>query len=99
MRASTDRSWYLVIYDVRDEKRLRQVSKVLKGYGNRVQYSVFRCHARPREVERLKWELTKIMDSEDDIMIVQLCAKCANKIVIGNKQCRWSEEVTTYAII
>src|SRR5262249_25938031 len=35
--------WWLVCYDVRDPDRLRKTAKHLEGYGERVQYSVFRC--------------------------------------------------------
>ena len=32
---------YLVCYDIRDERRLKRVGKMMKDYGTRVQYSVF----------------------------------------------------------
>jgi len=87
------------MYDIRDEKRIRRVAKHLEGYGVRIQYSVFRCRLSNREVERLKWELTKIMDREDDLIIMGLCTKCAGKIIMRNKVQRWSDEVVTYAIV
>ena len=37
------RRCYLVCYDIRDPKRLRRVNKVIKGYGESWQYSVFFC--------------------------------------------------------
>ncbi len=55
-----DAKWWLVCYDVRDEKRLRQCAKHMEGYGHRIQYSMFRCWMTAREVERLRWELTKM---------------------------------------
>ena len=44
--------WWLVCYDVRDAKRLRKTAKHMEGYGERMQYSVFRCWLTPREMER-----------------------------------------------
>ena len=41
--------WWLVCYDVRDPKRLRKAAKHMEGYGERMQYSVFRCWLNPRE--------------------------------------------------
>lgn len=37
------RSWYLVCYDIRDAKRWRRCFRLLKGYDESLQYSVFRC--------------------------------------------------------
>ena len=62
-----DKNWRLVMYDVRDPKRLRKVAKHLEGYGSRIQYSVFRCRLSERQAERLRWELTTILEEEDDL--------------------------------
>jgi CRISPR-associated protein Cas2 len=99
MKPSSKKSWYLVLYDVHDEKRLRLVSRHLEGYGVRVQYSVFRCRLNQREVERLKWELSKIMDGIDELMIVGLCEKCADKVIIKGMPQRWSSSVTSYEVL
>ena len=45
----TQKLWYLVAYDVRDPKRLREVAHHLEGYGERLQFSVFRCRLTERE--------------------------------------------------
>ncbi len=37
------RQSYLVTYDIADEKRLRKVFKIMRGYGDHLQYSVFEC--------------------------------------------------------
>ena len=44
----SDAKWWLVSYDVRDSNRLRKVAKKLEGYGERLQYSVFRCRLEAR---------------------------------------------------
>jgi CRISPR-associated protein Cas2 len=75
------KSWHLVAYDVRDAARLRRVAKVLEGYGERLQWSVFRCLLSAREVERLRWELTKVMKERDDLLIVPMCGSCARRVV------------------
>lgn len=91
--------WYLVSYDVTDPVRLRKTAKVLKGYGERMQYSVFRCRLSDRQVERLQWELKKIMKSEDDLLVVGLCDTCVNRIKKKNGESRWPEHSQTYEII
>ena len=42
--------WWLICYDVRDPKRLRKTAKHMEGYGERMQYSVFRCWLTPRQL-------------------------------------------------
>lgn len=91
--------WYLVAYDVRDPKRLREVAKHLEGYGQRLQFSVFRCRLTERELERLRWELTQKMKKEDDLLIVGLCARCGSKVSEKKGEDKWKEPVSTFAIV
>jgi len=61
------KSFWLVSYDIADPKRLRKVAKFLEGYGQRIQYSVFQVRANDRDIERMKWELTKRIEDVDSI--------------------------------
>ena len=64
---------YLVAYDIRDPKRLRLVHRKMRGYGDGVQYSVFRCELSAMELARLKGELTALIkQDEDQILVVPL---------------------------
>ena len=72
--------WWLVCYDVRDPDRLRKVAKHLEGYGERMQYSVFRLWMSPRELERLRWEITELVAAEDDVLFIPLCSDCVRSI-------------------
>lgn len=83
------RSWYLVCYDVREPGRLRKTYKLLKGYGTSLQYSIFRCRLNHRQLERLRWELEKVLDPEDGLMIAGLCASCIAQVVIRNPRVEW----------
>ena len=49
----SERCWHLFAYDVREAKRLRQVAKILEGYGTRIQYSIFRCRLDRKSLEKL----------------------------------------------
>lgn len=91
--------WQLVSYDIRDEKRLRKVAKLLQGYGTRLQYSVFRCHLSDRDLERLRWELTRIMTKEDDLLVVSLCNSCVARVRATNPDGQWPEEPPGFIII
>lgn len=57
----SERIWHLIAYDVRDAKRLRKVAQKLEGYGDRIQYSIFRCRLDKLSLERLRWELSEIL--------------------------------------
>lgn len=61
----------LVTYDVNTEtpegnRRLRQVAKECKNYGQRVQNSVFECLLDPVQFANLKHSLCGIIDDERD---------------------------------
>lgn len=64
---------YLVCYDIRDDKRLRKMAKVMRGFGDRVQYSVFRCMMGDKERAMLRDRVERVMNpSEDNVLIVDL---------------------------
>lgn len=64
---------FLVAYDIRDDKRLRQVHKTVKGYGWAMQYSVFICDLDVVELTELRTELGGIIHhSSDSIAIIDL---------------------------
>ncbi len=93
------KDWHLVAYDVRDPARLRRVAKHLKGYGSRIQYSLFRCRLNPRQVERLCWELKRIMAEDDDLLVVRLCAECVARLKGTEQRAAWMEEESRYEIL
>ncbi len=77
----TGTRWWLVCYDVHDPDRLRKCAKHMEGYGERMQYSVFRCWMTVREMERLRWELTELLLPEDEVLLIPLCGTCVAGIV------------------
>ncbi|MFH0808906.1 MAG: CRISPR-associated endonuclease Cas2 [Pseudomonadota bacterium] len=69
------RRCYLVCYDIRNPKRLRHVHKVLKGYGEGWQFSVFFCVLKEIDRVRLQTDLEAEMNlKEDQAMIIDLGA-------------------------
>lgn len=61
---------YLVCYDIRDEKRLRRVFQILKGYGKHWQFSIFFCTLKPIERVRLQADLEAAMNLEQDQALI-----------------------------
>ena len=64
---------HLVLYDIRDDQRLRRVCDVAKAYGYRLQYSVFVCDVNPTELIQLKWSLGAVIDHRvDSVALIDL---------------------------
>jgi CRISPR-associated protein Cas2 len=64
---------YLVTYDIAAPDRLRAVFKVMKGAGEHLQYSVFRCDLSARGREQLISGLTEVIrPTEDQVLFVDL---------------------------
>jgi CRISPR-associated protein Cas2 len=67
------RRCYLVCYDVRNDKRLRRIHKVMKAYGEPYQYSVFYCTLKAIDLVRLENTAREILNlKEDQFLIVDL---------------------------
>ncbi|MEW6258986.1 MAG: CRISPR-associated endonuclease Cas2 [Thermodesulfobacteriota bacterium] len=64
------RRCYLVCYDIRDPKRLRRVHKVLKGYGEAWQFSVFFCVLKDIDRVRLQADLEEQMNQKEDQALI-----------------------------
>jgi CRISPR-associated protein Cas2 len=94
--------WWLVCYDVRNAKRLRKTAKHMEGYGNRLQYSVFRCWMTQRQMEKLRWELTQILTAEDDVLIIPLCSRCHAGVSVTHapaKRPDWPGALESFKIV
>ncbi len=64
---------YLVAYDIRGAKRLREVHSAMKGFGYPLQYSVFICDLD--EVEKVSLRTVvggKMNQHEDSLVVVDL---------------------------
>jgi len=64
---------YLVTYDIADEKRLKKVFKVMKDYGDHLQFSVFLCDLNEIEKIRMESAIRSFMNEKSDqVLIVDL---------------------------
>mgnify|MGYP000849543846 CR=1 FL=1 len=67
------RNRYIVCYDISDAKRLAKVYKKMRGFGDPVQYSVFKCDLSPQEKVMLIIALNKLINNKEDrIMIINV---------------------------
>ncbi len=58
--------FWIVTYDIPDDKRRRKVAKLLEGFGRRAQYSVFECDLKKEDYNRMKSRLKKLVNPRQD---------------------------------
>jgi len=67
------RSTFLVTYDICNDKRLRAVYRVMRDFGDHLQYSVFECQLTPADLARCRHTLGEIIHhGEDQVLFVDL---------------------------
>lgn len=93
------KNWYLVCYDIRSPKRWRKAYKLLQGYGESIQLSIFRCRLSQRDREKLRWELAKILTEEDDLLLVGLCNRCVERVGQCNHEKAWPKMEGGFRVI
>ena len=87
--------FYLVSYDIPDDRRRSRLAKTLKDFGDRVQYSVFECNLDGGLLETMIFRIEKIVDQkEDSIRIYAICSACEKVIrIIGTGKITKDEDV------
>ncbi len=73
--------FYLVCFDVVDDRSRARVVKVIKEYGVRVQKSVFECaNLTEEKLLKMKGRLEGCIDEgEDTVRYYALCRECLRK--------------------
>jgi CRISPR-associated protein Cas2 len=93
------KNWYMICYDIRDPKRWRKAYKLLHGYGETIQFSIFRCRLSQRDREKLRWELEQILDPTDRILFAGLCNRCVDRVYKCNRSDAWGEEAEGFRMV
>lgn len=80
----------VITYDLEDDKKRNKLFKLLKNYGQHVQYSVFECDLSNTKLTQLGLALDKFdFDDGDSIIIYSICEEFQRKIkTIGNSNVR-----------
>ena len=72
---------YVIAYDIPNDKRRKNIHKILLGYGKWTQYSLFECFLNRRELLLLQTQLEEhLIAEQDSIRFYPLCASCASKV-------------------
>ncbi|MCU0588877.1 MAG: CRISPR-associated endonuclease Cas2 [Syntrophobacteraceae bacterium] len=77
--------FYLVCFDISDDKARYRAVKVLKGYGYRVQKSVFECpDLTEKRFLKLKDRLERLIDQvTDSVRYYRQCRGCLAELEIS----------------
>ena len=61
---------FVVSYDIAEPKRWRRVFRIMKGYGEWIQLSVFQCRLTRARVAQLEAELREAMNQREDHVLI-----------------------------
>lgn len=72
----------VISYDISDDRRRTKVHKVLKSYGQWMQFSLFECHdLTEAQYAKLRSRLNRLIKLEEDsVRFYFLCACCREKV-------------------
>lgn len=65
-----DEHFYIVTYDICDPKRWRKVFRLMKGFGEWIQLSVFQCRLNRMKYARLIEKLDGLIKKEEDQALI-----------------------------
>lgn len=87
-QGQSERTLYVIAYDIPDDRRRARVHKTLCGFGRWTQYSVFECYLTAKEMVALRGKLDRLLAPEEDsVRFYPLCAACAKKVeTIGSEK-------------
>ena len=73
--------FFVVAYDISSDKRRNKVHKVLSGFGQWTQFSLFELFLTDKEYVLLQNKLEKILNTEkDSVRFYPLCAACLKQV-------------------
>lgn len=93
------RRWYLVVYDIRDARRWRAAYDIIRSWGQRLQYSVFRVFLADRDREKLRWEVGKVLAPEDSFLLIGLCDSCVERARGMNPKNEWPDPPSPLVVL
>jgi CRISPR-associated protein Cas2 len=75
-----DVALYVIAYDIPNDRRRTKVHKVLSGFGEWTQFSLFECHLTPKQLLQLRHRLDQLLNPEEDsVRFYYICERCVAK--------------------
>lgn len=81
-------TFYLIAYDIPDDRRRTKIHDTLCGFGKWTQYSLFECFLDDKEYVMLRHRLESILNpQEDNVRFYHICHACQKQVeTIGSPQ-------------
>lgn len=71
----------LVAYDIEDNSKRTKLHKLIKRFGDPVQYSLFECLITKEQFEKMKLLIAKIpLERADSVCYYELCQACSKQV-------------------
>ncbi len=71
---------YVIAYDISSDRRRTKVHKLLCGYGEWTQYSLFECFLSEKEMVALQSKMEPLLKpKEDSVRFYHVCMACVKK--------------------
>lgn len=74
--------FYVIAYDIPNNKRRTRLAKELENWAVRVQGSVFEAELDDQRAASMIERLRQIAAKEDDLRVYQMCQSCLGKSVV-----------------
>lgn len=91
-------TFYLICYDIPDDKRRSKLARLLDDYGDRVQYSVFECLLENKKFEELHRNIEKLVVRQADKVRIYRLDKDYRQHVIIIGEGKLSEDQDYYIL-
>lgn len=78
----------IICYDITDNHRRSKVARLLEGWGERVQESVFECHISATQQRQIMSDIAQLINAEQDkVRYYALCSKDRSKVSVMGQGC------------
>lgn len=77
------RLFYVIAYDITEDKRLNKVRNFLKGYSTGGQKSVYECFLTEAELSHIIEELKEMIDEDSDRVHIFQVDRRARTLILG----------------
>lgn len=97
VRGREETAFYVVSYDIPEDRRRGRVHKMLSGFGEWRQFSLFECFLTRAQYLQLQERLRElVVPAEDQVRVYRLCQNCIGQVLaIGQER---PQERTTYIV-
>jgi CRISPR-associated protein Cas2 len=78
---------YVIAYDIPSDRRRTKIHKILSGFGQWTQFSLFECYLTEKQYLQLRRRLEEhLKTGEDSVRFYVLCASCRTRSeILGGK--------------